>query len=1310
MELNSKITQTADSIRSEVSDLSSDVGEVKTAVQEITPNYIINTVTSSATYKQDLGAKADASDLTDLDNRIEEVNEAVLKITPEAIISAVTNSVTYKNDMAGKADISDVTALETRISSAEQKITADAIVSTVTSSTTYKQDLSAKANANDVTALATRISTAEQKITAEAIINTVTSSATYKQDLGAKANTSDLTDLDNRIEEVNEAVLKITPEAIISTVTNSATYKQDLGAKADASTVSSQITQTAAAIRSEVSIANADLQSQITQNANNISLSVKKDGIISAINLSSEEASIKADKIKLEGLVTANNYFKINADGSIVASSGTIGGWTIGTKSLHAGSSGNYVSLSTGDSTYAIWAGANASNSAPFRVAKDGSVYLTKLYVTDENGVAQQNPVDLRTSYWKVDSAYAHAVKTLSVADNTLTITLYNGTSVNFKKAATGTLVGSGNGSDNFTISYVEDYAGPGTGTVIASGYVNLKLSDPPYSAASRVIADFGKSSYGSISVGDVYTAGVKSVTVDKVESYDKASKGGNYIHVPTRVTLLNNTASTWMGLVSADCSEIFEDLRKEGANSVTIPDANIKRAKNDEYSDTSHNTTIYVQATASNGAVGSTSFVVSGSNAYLAGRQKEAETLAISSSTTSISPLGYGKSVTITAITTNNPTGKSITITAPEDNAGSVTLSDAWSGSTYTVTASNQQKKSVTISVWGNSGSTSSFTVNAGVSGTSYSRASASGSLSLVTSGTNKVAKVTIGGVQVAQTSLDSFYKTAVTAGANSLAISPTEDKTLEYGKSVTVTATTTDGSGAKVEKKVTITAPEDRYDEGETHGILAVRNNSVLSIEGTGVTAKVVAKYSGSKYNEISLQSFYSGGVTTGATSAIKNASLSLVVSDDGKTATGTISTLGVDTTKTISSIDVSKAYNVGVTYGESNVTISNANIKRSQSDSYSDNTHNTTIYIQATASNGAVGSTSFVVSGSNAFAAGRKTEAGTLAISPSSNKTLGYGESVTVKATTTNNTTGKSITITAPEDNASSVTISSLARDGETSQSGKVCSFYVKATASNGATKTQLFSTTCDKIYQNGWDACKPTSITGGTPSYKGNNQYTISLTAKNSAGTVVGTGSCSVNAQDAYEDGYILGDRDGRLLAAPYKIAVSKQTFDESLMRYDVDVIVTTRDEVEHPFELAINAADSYMLGATAGYDLGYDAGLDAGYDTGYNKGYTDASPTNVTTDVSYNSSQTRYDVLATVHLGDKTTKQFVLDPIKATSAYNAGWNDCRYNAERQAVLINYYTAGETLYDRDGNVATGPWYKGTQAYRYTLPGAK
>lgn len=81
-------------------------------------------------------------------------------------------------------------------------------------------------------------------------------------------------------------------------------------------------------------------EKSIIENADNIELRVKKGDIISSINQSAEEIQIKAEKIKLEGLVTANNNFKILEDGSIEtvngkfsgminAESGTIAGWMI---------------------------------------------------------------------------------------------------------------------------------------------------------------------------------------------------------------------------------------------------------------------------------------------------------------------------------------------------------------------------------------------------------------------------------------------------------------------------------------------------------------------------------------------------------------------------------------------------------------------------------------------------------------------------------------------------------------------------------------------------------------------------------------------------------------------------------------------------------------------------------------------------------------------------------------------------------------------------------------------------------------------
>lgn len=61
-----------------------------------------------------------------------------------------------------------------------------------------------------------------------------------------------------------------------------------------------------------------------------------KASLISQINQTAESVTIQASKISLEGTVTANNYFKINADGSMDVKHGTIGGWDIENDSLTA--------------------------------------------------------------------------------------------------------------------------------------------------------------------------------------------------------------------------------------------------------------------------------------------------------------------------------------------------------------------------------------------------------------------------------------------------------------------------------------------------------------------------------------------------------------------------------------------------------------------------------------------------------------------------------------------------------------------------------------------------------------------------------------------------------------------------------------------------------------------------------------------------------------------------------------------------------------------------------------------------------------
>lgn len=74
-------------------------------------------------------------------------------------------------------------------------------------------------------------------------------------------------------------------------------------------------------------VTDGERQASIETTLEGINLNyVSKDGIVSAINLSEELIQIEASKIKLEGMVTVNGYFKVGLDGSIEAKNGKFTG------------------------------------------------------------------------------------------------------------------------------------------------------------------------------------------------------------------------------------------------------------------------------------------------------------------------------------------------------------------------------------------------------------------------------------------------------------------------------------------------------------------------------------------------------------------------------------------------------------------------------------------------------------------------------------------------------------------------------------------------------------------------------------------------------------------------------------------------------------------------------------------------------------------------------------------------------------------------------------------------------------------------
>lgn len=218
--------------------------------------------------------------------------------------------------------------------------------------------------------------------------------------------TKELKDTEGRITTKYDSELKITAEEISQRVTrqefNKETGKIREKYDGELSVMSNRISQrvTYSEFDSETSNLRRSLESSITTEAGRITavskevdavkktissagwittttgntLWAKKDmengkTLISAINQTAEAVSINASKINLNGVVTANNSFKILTDGSLQCTGGKIASFNIGDNSFTISKNGIYAGfgISTGPGTLGIdvplWIRNSASDS-----------------------------------------------------------------------------------------------------------------------------------------------------------------------------------------------------------------------------------------------------------------------------------------------------------------------------------------------------------------------------------------------------------------------------------------------------------------------------------------------------------------------------------------------------------------------------------------------------------------------------------------------------------------------------------------------------------------------------------------------------------------------------------------------------------------------------------------------------------------------------------------------------------------------------------------------------------------------------------
>ena len=203
-------------------------------------------------------------------------------------------------------------------------------------------------------------------------------------------------------------------------------------------------------------------------------------------------------------------YVGENAYGKVSGITITAEGIDIsGSQHVIIASGGLFKVTSTGfgvDSTnanYVIWAGANAAANAPFRVAPNGRVYLTKLMIVDEQG---QNPQEfnLSTNMWKLWYETIRSSTIVTDSSGYCTgFTLSNGTVVNFKTAASSRSEGwtaAYNKVGNF--EYDDDLISISVPS-INYGQASSKSYDAAWIRTAGYTNGYGKATPKGVTIGD---------------------------------------------------------------------------------------------------------------------------------------------------------------------------------------------------------------------------------------------------------------------------------------------------------------------------------------------------------------------------------------------------------------------------------------------------------------------------------------------------------------------------------------------------------------------------------------------------------------------------------------------------------------------------------------------------------------------------------------------------------------------------------------------------------------------------------------
>lgn len=300
-ETNSKITDVESGLSSEIKQTATDIrAEVKNTADGL-----------SSSIKQTANSiRSEVSDsVNNLSSSIQQNTESITLEVKRA--SEAEGSLSTKITQTAESITSEVKRAKQSEEELSSKITqtAESIMSEVGKKYETKENAT-----NTKTELQTSIRQTAEGISAE-LSKKVTETKEYAESAAETAESNAKRDTADKLKDYSTTTemntrINATAEGI------SAEVSRKLQSYSTTEQVNSAIRQTADSINTEVS------------------KKVNGDEIISSINQSAEKVMVKANRIDLNGAVTANQNFKIGLDGSAEMPNGKIGPWNISAEGL----------------------------------------------------------------------------------------------------------------------------------------------------------------------------------------------------------------------------------------------------------------------------------------------------------------------------------------------------------------------------------------------------------------------------------------------------------------------------------------------------------------------------------------------------------------------------------------------------------------------------------------------------------------------------------------------------------------------------------------------------------------------------------------------------------------------------------------------------------------------------------------------------------------------------------------------------------------------------------------------------------------